>query len=95
MSRHLEFSPAVCTGKTKLIIVLSKLHKTELGRIKWLGRWRQYAFFPEPGTAFNPECMKDISTEIERLQKEWRTYRKVLKETVKASNTLRRTLRRK
>ncbi|KKL04070.1 hypothetical protein LCGC14_2619740 [marine sediment metagenome] len=75
MSRYLEFSPAAITGKTKLIVVFSKLHKTHLGVIKWLGRWRQYAFFPLPDTAFNPECMADISEQIKFLQDEWKAKR--------------------
>lgn len=72
MSRYLEFSHALPVGKTLMVGVFATRNQTKLGIIKWLGRWRQYAFFPEPETAFNPECMKDISEEINRLQDEWR-----------------------
>ncbi len=34
---------------------------TDLGVVKWFGRWRQYAFYPASGTIFNPDCMDEIS----------------------------------
>lgn len=32
-----------------------------LGRVKWYGQWRKYAFFPEPGTLFEPDCLHSIA----------------------------------
>ena len=57
-------------GKTRRMVVVSKKHLNILGEIKWYTNWRQYAFFPEPGTVWNPECMKDIQDEIARLMKQ-------------------------
>ena len=45
---------------------------TRLGVIKWFGRWRQYAFFPEVGTVFNTECLEDIRIFIKGMMKERR-----------------------
>ena len=31
-------------------------NETCLGVIKWFGRWRTYAFFPNAETVFEPDC---------------------------------------
>lgn len=54
-------------GRTVRIIVTSKRHLGVLGEIKWFGRWRQYAFFPEEQTIWNPECLNDINQCIQNL----------------------------
>ena len=41
-----------------------------LGDIKWFGRWRCYAFFPEETTVFNSICLKDIKEFIDKLMTE-------------------------
>jgi hypothetical protein len=41
-----------------------------LGIIKWFGRWRQYAFFPDNGTVYNVECLNDITIHIKELKNE-------------------------
>jgi len=77
MSRYLTFS-RVPNGmgdlapqrKTAVVAVDSRSSGATLGWIKWFGRWRQYAFFPEPGTVFNPECMDDINSVIRSLMNE-------------------------
>jgi hypothetical protein len=38
-----------------------------LARIAWFGRWRQYAFFPEPGTIYNPAAIDAINAKIRDL----------------------------
>jgi hypothetical protein len=60
------------TGKTKKYHVFTKdiFISTKLGEIKWFGRWRQYAFFPEPNTVFEKQCMKDITNFLENLMLE-------------------------
>lgn len=47
--------------KTQVWAVRSAMHGDPLGTIRWFGRWRQYTFFPEPGTTFNPACLTEIS----------------------------------
>jgi hypothetical protein len=38
-----------------------------LGTIRWFGRWRQYTFFPEPGTTFNADCLEAITRQLRVL----------------------------
>jgi len=69
MSKYLEFRVLEQKPKTQVIEVISKLHSLRLGIIMWFGRWRQYAFFPEPETVFNVECLNDIVSYIEEKKK--------------------------
>jgi hypothetical protein len=56
--------------KTQTWEIYSVRHGILLGRIAWYGAWIQYAFFPEPGTVFNMQCLKDINAFIKDLMKE-------------------------
>jgi hypothetical protein len=53
--------------KTAVWNVVAKEDGGVLGRVSWFGRWRRYAFFPEPGTVFEPTCLGDITTFITGL----------------------------
>jgi len=68
LSKYLEFNVIGKKPKTKVIEVTSKLYGDRLGIIKWFGRWRQYAFFPETGTIFNVDCLNDIQSYIKGLR---------------------------
>ena len=70
MSKYLIFRLLEQKPKTKVIEVKSKLHYFRLGIIKWYVKWRQYAFFPEADTCFNPECMNDIISKIKELKED-------------------------
>lgn len=67
MSKYLEFRLLEQKPKTEVIQVLSKQDGSSLGIVKWFGRWRQYAFFPEDGTVFNTDCLNDIQSYIKGL----------------------------
>lgn len=43
----------------------------DLGRIKWLGRWRQYSFDPEPNLTFEKTCLRTIADFCERATKRY------------------------
>jgi len=77
MSKWLEFKEELetKTRRTKIINVISKSHGDLLGEIRWFGRWRQYAFYPQPETVFTPECMQDITGVIQNLMADWRLSR--------------------
>ena len=47
--------------KTEVWQVRATRSHALLGTVRWFGRWRQYTFFPEPGTTFNPGCLKEIA----------------------------------
>jgi len=73
VSKYLNFEEDDHWGhKTKRIVIVSKRHVDILGDIRWYGRWRQYAFFPEAKTVWNPECMRDVQECIARLMAERR-----------------------
>ena len=68
-TRYLKFRRVVPDKprKTEVWSVLSTMHGDLLGTIKWFGRWRQYAFFPELGTIYNRDCLDDISRFVRGL----------------------------
>lgn len=53
--------------KTIIVHVLSVRSGAKLAEIKWYGPWRQYAFFPEPATIWNPDCLAQVNQRIEVL----------------------------
>lgn len=50
-TKYLKFIFAGSTGKTKIIWVVNIHHEDVIGSIKWFGKWRQYAFFPEKNSS--------------------------------------------
>jgi hypothetical protein len=60
-SQYLEFRSLEDKPKTKVWEVVSKTSGDRLGVIKFFGRWRQYTFFPEKETAWNNQCLLDVS----------------------------------
>ena len=57
-------------GKTKTIFIINIHHDEVIGEIKWFSRWRQYCFFPNNSTIWNPHCLNDVSTVIKELMDE-------------------------
>jgi len=70
MSEYLEFKQVSYEGKTKRFEVISVKHRYSLGRISWLGSWRQYVFSPAFETIWNRECLKDIQDFLQQLMDE-------------------------
>lgn len=74
---YLEFRQvAAVARKTAVVDVHSTRSGMKLGRIAWFGRWRQYVFFPEPATVFNPECLDAINRKIRRLMEDRKAERR-------------------
>jgi hypothetical protein len=48
--------------KTSVYEVIAVRSGDVLGEIRWFGRWRQYTFWPTPGTTFNPSCLRAIAS---------------------------------
>jgi hypothetical protein len=46
---------------TKVWLVLTCSPITELGEVRWFGRWRKYGFFPAPDTVFEQDCLREIA----------------------------------
>ena len=61
---------------TSIWDIVSKKHNYNLGQVKWYSHWRQYCFFPDehPLTVFNSDCLKSITTFIDKLNEEHREY---------------------
>lgn len=56
------------SGKTHIYQVRTKTENPVLlGEIKWEGHFRSYAFFPQPNTVYEPQCLNDITNFIESL----------------------------
>lgn len=51
--------------KTSIWLVIAKDGDMPLGEIRWWGRWRKYAFFPNPETLYENTCLRDIAEFIE------------------------------
>ena len=66
--------------KTDIWIIFTKDGRTNLGFIKWYGRWRGYAFFPQSDTIYEEDCLRDIADFIETETKEYRQEAKNKKE---------------
>ena len=79
MANLVEFSEPTPSesGKTSIWAV----HSTKdagyvlLGLVKWFGRWRKYAFFPEPLLVFEQDCLRDLADFCQQRSKEHRQRR--------------------
>lgn len=68
-------SPRSERRRTEIWNVVGARNGVGLGELRWFARWRQYAFYPAPGTIFNPDCLRDIGLacgELTRRQRAWR-----------------------
>lgn len=61
-TKYLKFvwSKRSITRITEIWTVESKSSDEVLGYVAWYARWRQYAFYPEPETLYNADCLQDI-----------------------------------
>lgn len=71
--KWIDFLFKLDTGKTKVWSVLAKRDGTLLGYIRWFGRWRGYAFYPEPDMVFEQDCLRDIAAFTESQTKAHRS----------------------
>lgn len=78
------------TGVTQVWLVFTKATDqmgTLIGTVKWFGRWRKYAFFPEPNMVFEEVCMGEISEFDVALTKAQREQLRLKKNAAKAKVT--------
>lgn len=57
------------SGKSKLFTVATP-DGTSLGKVKWYGAWRCYAFFPNADTLYEKRCLRDIANFCEKESQE-------------------------
>lgn len=66
-TKYLSFIVKEHKPKTKVVAVVNKTHKDEIGVIRWYSGWRQYCFFPHPNTIWNTACLDDVNNMITEL----------------------------
>ncbi len=70
-NKYLEFQEWKPAHRKTLVVAVRSAEELDvLGRIKWYGAWRQYAFFPEPETIWNPGCLETVNAYIAALMAE-------------------------
>lgn len=67
-SKYLKFELIETKPKTKVYVVISKMHDYQLGIIKWFTNWRCYAFYPGNGTIWEDDCLSAITQFLKNLQ---------------------------
>lgn len=65
------------SGKTKIWDVVTKSQK-RLGEIRWFAQWRQYTFYAEPTSIFNPDCLLTLANFCENATRRHRRNKKDL-----------------
>jgi hypothetical protein len=70
---YIYFEDEPTDKKTRIVSVRSLRTREELGVIRWYGAWRQYCFYPNVRTIFNPTCMVRIVDEIKAMMAARRT----------------------
>lgn len=56
--------------KQRVYEVLKKPQGYRMGRIKYFGAWRVYAFFADPDQAFNADALRLVASVVEKLNAE-------------------------
>jgi hypothetical protein len=71
------------SGKTATYAVLT-LDGVTLGVVRWMGRWRKYAYWPANYTVYEQECLRVIADFCERKTSEHNASRKAKRENPSA-----------
>lgn len=79
MTTWLDFTEYPNEGrKTRIWRVVGRGQgRPPLGWVRWFGRWRQYVFFPDSETVYNPGCARDIADFCENATREHRASKAV------------------
>lgn len=62
MTDWIKFLEGPQLPKTRTWTVVTLDEREVLGQIRWFGRWRKYAFFPERETVFEQDCLRRIAS---------------------------------
>ena len=58
--------------KTCIYTIVNNKFET-IGKIKWQGSFRKYAFFPEMNTVWDSECLADVIEVLDDINKNYRS----------------------
>lgn len=79
--KHLRFEFFKDMPKTKVYKVFSTYDKTELGFIRWEGRWRQYVYDTNTNNViWSWECLEELKNfiiELNKIQKLKKNERRI------------------
>ena len=69
---HLYFKVIAQKPKTKVYSVMSNYDKSELGKVEWYPRWRQYVFSPtqDSSTVWSSGCLDELMRFVIATNKE-------------------------
>lgn len=63
--RWIKFELAANLPKTQVFNVLTK-EGGYLGQVKWFGQWRRYCFYPDVGSIYEQDCLRDIANFVQQ-----------------------------
>ena len=59
--KWIRFEEGPPAPKTSRWFVVNKGTQETIGMVSWFGRWRRYAFSPEPNIVLEHQCLMDIA----------------------------------
>ena len=71
---YIHFEQAKSEGKTNIYDCINN-NGVQVGQIKWFGAWRKYCFYSINGI-YDNNCLLEIITFLDNINKEWRYGRK-------------------
>lgn len=78
LGEYLEAVPQPLNGrKTKAWAIYSRRRGDLLANVRWYGRWRQFVVYPEPGTLFNAECLRQLAQLCAGAYADWYEAKKM------------------
>ena len=72
--------------KTPIYHIISKHSESEIGIVKWYGAWRKFCFFPNGETIWDTNCLIEVISFIDNLNKKYKEDNKAYKHTVFKDN---------
>ena len=60
--------------KTPILNIVSK-DGSELGEIKWFGRWRKFCYYPYSNTVWDNKCLTNLVTFLNEYNSKWRSIK--------------------
>lgn len=68
----IEFDLQPADAKKTRTWTVKTLAGVRLGKVRWFAAWRQYSFFPDPGTTYERDCLRTLADFCERETAEYR-----------------------
>lgn len=79
MAKWIEFREVPSQGATKRWDVVTSSDETFLGSVRRYSGWRRYCFFPDFGSFYEQDCLRDVADFIEARTREHKAARAAAK----------------